>query len=167
MRRCRYHCALCRFSIIFSVPSRYSTRGEWSEQEIFIVLPLRLLLMIKTFISYDILVVVHGYLLLFIVYSISFWRGREAKSSISVPILGVRHWTQFIGDIYQHGQKYIGYLIKLKDVKLNDMLYRMFHSHWFVAEIKVVSLTHGVDVCSVAGTIILLFCSRNLSFIIT
>ena len=79
--------------------------------------------MIKTFISYDILVVVHGYLLLFIVYSISFWRGREAKLSISVPILGARHWTQFIGDIYQCGQKYIGCLIKLKDVKLNDMLY--------------------------------------------
>ena len=67
---------------------------------------------------------------------------------------------------YQHGQKYIGCLIKLKDVKLNDMFY-MFHSHWFVAEIKVVSLTHSVDVCSVAATIILLFCSRNLSFIIT
>ena len=154
---------MCRFSVIFSVPFRYSTRGEWSEQEIFIVLPLRLLLMIKTFISYDILIVVHGYLLLFIVYSISFWRGREAKSSISVPILGARHWTQFIEDIYQCGQKYIGCLIKLQDVKCNDM----FHSHWFVAEIKVVSLTHGVDVCSVAGTIILLFCSRNLSFIIT
>ena len=123
--------------------------------------------MIITLISYDILVVVHGYLLLFIVYSISFWRGREAKSSISVPILGARHWTQCTGDIYHHGQKYIGCLIKWKDVKCNDMLYRMFHSHWFVAEIKVVSLTHGVDVCSVAATIILLFYSRNLSFIIT
>ena len=76
--------------------------------------------------------------------------------------LGTEH------NLQQHGQKYIGCLIILKDVKLNDdMLYRMFHSHWFVAEIKVVSLTHGVDVCSVAATMILLFCSRNLSFIIT